>query len=163
MKDIAERLGVSQATVSHVLRGRNEEFRISAETAARIQRAAEEMGYRPSALARNFKDHRAYSLCLAVGDLTNPFWAGLAMAAQKEAESHGYTLVVSSTGDTEEKERQLVDLLRDRRVDGLILSPAHHKPRTSRRSKPSGSPSYSSIARSMAWTCRRSSPTASPG
>lgn len=129
MKDIAERLGVSQATVSHVLRGRNEEFRISADTAARIQRAAEDMGYRPSALARNFKDHRAYSLCLAVGDLTNPFWAGLAMAAQKEAESQGYTLVVSSTGDTEEKERQLVDLLRDRRVDGLILSPAHHKPR----------------------------------
>jgi LacI family transcriptional regulator len=129
MKDIAERLGVSQATVSHVLRGRNQEFRISADTAARIQRAAEDMGYRPSALARNFKDHRAYSLCLAVGDLTNPFWAGLAMAAQKEAESHGYTLVVSSTGDTEDKERQLVDLLRDRRVDGLILSPAHHKAR----------------------------------
>jgi LacI family transcriptional regulator len=129
MKDIAQRLGVSQATVSHVLRGRDEEFRISADTAARIHRAAEELGYRPSALARNFKTHRAYSLCLAVGDLTNPFWAGLAMGAQKEAEHHDYTLVVSHTGDVEEKERQLVDLLRERRVDGLILSPAHHKSR----------------------------------
>ena len=129
MKDIAQRLGVSQATVSHVLRGRTEEFRIRAETASRIQRAAEEMGYRPSALARNFKTHRAYSLCLAVGDLTNPFWAGLAMGAQKEAESQGYTLVVSHTGDTEEKEGVLVELLRERRVDGLILSPVHHTPK----------------------------------
>lgn len=129
MKDIAQRLGVSQATVSHVLRGRDSEFRISADTAARIHRAAQELGYRPSALARNFKTHRAYSLCLAVGDLTNPFWAGIAMGAQKEAETHGYTLVVSHTGDTEEKELVLVELLREGRVDGLILSPAHHSPR----------------------------------
>jgi len=129
MKDIAQRLGVSQATVSHVLRGRHSEFRISPDTAARIHRAAQELGYRPSALARNFKTHRAYSLCLAVGDLTNPFWAGLAMGAQKEAETNGYTLVVSHTGDTEEKELVLVELLREGRVDGLILSPAHHRPR----------------------------------
>jgi LacI family transcriptional regulator len=128
MKDIAQRLGVSQATVSHVLRGRDSEFRISTATARRIHDAAAEMGYRPSALARNFKSHRSYSLCLAVGDFTNPFWAGLAMGAQKEAESHGYTLVVFHTGDTEEKERHLLELLRDRRVDGLILSPSHHKP-----------------------------------
>ena len=105
MKDIAHRVGVSQATVSHVLRGRGGEFRISAATAGRIHDAARLLGYRPSALARNFKSHRAYSLCLAVGDLTNPFWAGLAMGAQEEAERHGYTLVVSHTGETEEKER----------------------------------------------------------
>ena len=51
MKDIARRLGVSQATVSHVLRGRDSEFRISAETASRIHLVAKELGYRPSALA----------------------------------------------------------------------------------------------------------------
>jgi LacI family transcriptional regulator len=129
MKDIAHRVGVSQATVSHVLRGRDNEFRISAVTAARIHEMARQLGYRPSALARNFKTHRAYSLCLAVGDLTNPFWAGLAMGAQQEAERHGYTLVVSHTGETEEKELLVVEMLRERRVDGAILTPAHHKPR----------------------------------
>jgi len=129
MKDIAHRAGVSQATVSHVLRGRDGEFRISAATAARISEIAQQVGYRPSALARNFKTHRAYSLCLAVGDLTNPFWAGLAMGAQEEAERHGYTLVVSHTGETEEKELLVVEMLRERRVDGVILSPAYHKPR----------------------------------
>ena len=129
MKDIAQQVGVSQATVSHVLRGRGGEFRISASTAARVHEVARQVGYRPSALARSFKNHKAYSFCLAVGDLTNPFWAGLAMSAQDEAERHGYTLVVSHTGEAEEKERAVVDMLAERRVDGVILSPSHHKAR----------------------------------
>lgn len=129
MMDIARRVGVSQATVSQVLAGRVSEFRISAETAARVQRVADELGYRRSALARSFKNHRAYSLCLAVGDLTNPFWAGLAMGAQGEAEARGYTLVITHTGDTEEKERLVVEMVRERRVDGAILAPSHHKSR----------------------------------
>lgn len=129
MKDIAVRVGVSQATVSHVLSGRHRKFRISVETARRIVAAARLLGYRPSALARNFKNHRAYSLCLAVGDLTNPFWAGLAMGAQQEAERHGYTLVVSHTGETKEKEQVVIEMLREKRVDGIILSPAYHKSR----------------------------------
>src|SRR2546428_14052261 len=94
MKDIAHRVGVSQATVSHVLRGRGGEFRISAATAGRIHHAARLLGYPPSALARHFKSHRAYSLCLAVGDLTNPFWAGPAMGAPEEAARHRYQLPV---------------------------------------------------------------------
>ncbi len=128
MKDIAHRVGVSQSTVSHVLRGRDGEFRISPETASRINQVAQELGYRPSALARNFKNHRSWSLCLAVGDMADPFWSRLAVGAQQEAERHGYTLVVSHTGEAEEKERAVVDMLRERRVDGIILSPAHHKP-----------------------------------
>jgi LacI family transcriptional regulator len=128
MKDIARRLGVSQATVSHVLRGRDSEFRISAETASRIHQVAKELGYRPSALARNFKSHRSGALCLAVGNLGNPFWATLALGAQQEAESQGYLLVVTHTGETEEKEILAVEMLRERRVDGIILTPAHHRP-----------------------------------
>lgn len=128
MKDIARRLGVSQATVSHVLRGRHGEFRISAATATRVSDAARQLGYRPSALARSFKEHRAYSLCLAVGHLADPFWGGLAVGAQQEAERHGYTLVVSHTGESEAKEQLVVDMLRERRVDGVILSPSHPTP-----------------------------------
>jgi len=129
MSDIADLLGISQTTVSHVLRGRDGEFRIGAETARKVREVAEQLGYRPSALARSFKDHRAYSLGLAVGDLANPFWAGLALGAQQEAEKNGYILMVSHTGELLEKEQQLLDTLRERRVDGLILSPAQLKPR----------------------------------
>jgi LacI family transcriptional regulator len=128
MKDIAHSLGVSQTTVSHVLRGREAEFRIGAATAQRVREAARKLRYQPSALARNLKHHRAYTLAIAVGDLMNPFWAGMAVAAQQEAERHGYMLVVNHTGDSLEKERELLDVLRQKRVDGLILSAAHLKP-----------------------------------
>jgi len=74
MKDIAHTLGISQTTVSHVLRGRDGEFRIGAETARRVRDTVERLGYRPSVLARNLKHHRAYALALAVGDLADPFW-----------------------------------------------------------------------------------------
>jgi LacI family transcriptional regulator len=129
MKDIAERIGVSQATVSHVLRGRHGHFRISERTARRVLQMASKLGYRPSALARNFKTQRAHSLCLAVGDLTDSFWSAVATGAQEEAESHGYTLVVSNTSEVEQKERHAIDLLRDQRVDGIILCPTHGKSR----------------------------------
>lgn len=128
MKDIALALGLSQTTVSHVLRGRDGEFRIGAATARRVRETAERLGYRPNALARNLKHDRACALALAVGDLSDPFWAGLAIGAQQEAERHEYVLVVSHTGEVLDKERRLLDLLREKRVDGLILSPAHLKP-----------------------------------
>ncbi len=129
MKDIAAELDLSQTTVSHVLRGRDAEFRIGADTARRVREAARRLNYRPSAIARSLKAHRAYSIALAAGDLANPFWAGLAVAAQQEAERHGYMLIVYHTAEALEKEHQLVEMLRQRRVDGLILSPAHLKPR----------------------------------
>ncbi|HYT76556.1 MAG TPA: LacI family DNA-binding transcriptional regulator [Vicinamibacterales bacterium] len=140
MKDIAHRAGVSQATVSHVLRGRHGDFRISEGTAGRVLQMAAQLGYRPSALARNFKSHRAFSLCLAVGDLTDSFWSGVATGAQEEAERHGYTLVVSNTGEIEEKERHAIDLLRERRVDGIILCPTQRKPAHFKELRASGLP-----------------------
>jgi LacI family transcriptional regulator len=127
MKDIALSVGVSPTTVSHVLRGRDGEFRIGAGTAQRVRETAARFGYRPNALARSLKHDRAYALALAVGDVADPFWSALALGAQQEAERHGYVLVVSHTGEALEKEKQLLEMLRQRRVDGLILAPAHLK------------------------------------
>jgi DNA-binding LacI/PurR family transcriptional regulator len=84
---------------------------------------AEELGYRSSALARAFRDRRSYSVALAVEDLTNPFWTGVAIGAEKEAELHGYILVVSNTNGDPARERRTVQMLQERRVDGIIVSP----------------------------------------
>jgi LacI family transcriptional regulator len=128
-KDIARLLGISATTVSHVLRGRDGEFRISPQTARKVRETAERLGYRPSVLALNFKRQKSYSLALGVGHICDPHFAGLALGAQQEADRHGYTLVVAHTGESVEKEQQVVELLRDRRVDGLILPPAHIEPK----------------------------------
>ncbi len=123
MKDIAARLRLSQTTVSHVLTGKHEHYRISPATVGRVLRAAREMGYRSNALARSFRESRAYSVALAVEDLTNPFWTGVAIGAEREAEAEGYTLAVCNTARVPERERRVVAMLRERRVDGLIVSP----------------------------------------
>jgi LacI family transcriptional regulator, galactose operon repressor len=123
MKDIAARLRLSQTTVSHVLTGKHEHYRISPATVGRVRAMAEELGYRSSALARAFRDRKSYSVTLAVEDLTNPFWTGVAIGAEKEAEAQGYILVVSNTGGNAERERRVVQMLQEKRVDGLIVSP----------------------------------------
>jgi LacI family transcriptional regulator len=123
MKDIATKLHLSQTTVSHVLTGKHEHYRISAATVARVKKMAEELGYRSSALARAFRDRRSYSIALAVEDLTNPFWTGVAIGAEKEAEAQGYVLVVSNTNGDSGRERRTVQMLQERRVDGMIVSP----------------------------------------
>ena len=123
MKDIARRLRLSQTTVSHVLTGKHEHYRISAATVDRVRKTAEELGYRSSALARAFRERRSYSVSLAVEDLTNPFWTGVAIGAEREAEAHGYVLVVSNTGGQDEREKRVVQMLQEHRFDGLIVSP----------------------------------------
>lgn len=123
MKDIATKLHLSQTTVSHVLTGKHEHYRISAATVARVKKMAEELGYRSSALARAFRDRRSYSVALAVEDLTNPFWTGVAIGAEKEAEAQGYVLVVTNTNGDSTRERRTVQMLQERRVDGMIVSP----------------------------------------
>ncbi|HXX94274.1 MAG TPA: LacI family DNA-binding transcriptional regulator, partial [Planctomycetota bacterium] len=123
MKDIAARLRLSQTTVSHVLTGKHEHYRISPATVERVRKMAQELGYRSSALARAFRDRKSYSVGLAVEDLTNPFWTGVAIGAEKEAEAQGYLLVVSNTGGNADRERRVVQMLQERRVDGLIVSP----------------------------------------
>jgi DNA-binding LacI/PurR family transcriptional regulator len=66
MKDIARRLKLSQTTVSHVLTGKHEHYRISPATVERVRKTARDLGYRSSALARAFRDRRSYSVSLAV-------------------------------------------------------------------------------------------------
>lgn len=123
MKDIARRLKLSQTTVSHVLTGKHEHYRISPGTVERVRKMARELGYRSSALARAFRDRRSYSVSLAVEDLTNPFWTGVAIGAEREAEAKGYVLVVSNTGGNAEREKRVVQMLQEHRFDGLIVSP----------------------------------------
>ena len=123
MKDLAAELGLSQTTVSHVLSGRHREFRISPSTVARVQALATRRDYRSNALARSLRERRSYSVGLVVEDLTNPFWTGVAIGAERAAEAQGYTLVVSNTAGNLERERRALSLLHEGRVDGLLLPP----------------------------------------
>ncbi|HEX4932796.1 MAG TPA: LacI family DNA-binding transcriptional regulator [Gemmatimonadaceae bacterium] len=116
--DVAARAGVSQPTVSLVLSG-NPKARVSAETRARVMRAAEELGYRPNVLAQGLVRRRSYALGVVVPDLGNPFFAAVVSGAEKVASREGYAVFLCETGDTPIE--QHLEALKSRQIDGVIL------------------------------------------
>lgn len=118
MKDVADRAGVSQPTVSLVL-GDNPEARVADETRERVLRVARELGYRPNLVARGLVQRRSYALGVVVPDLSNPFFADVVSGCEKVAAEEGYAVLLCETRHTS-LERHLEEL-RSRMVDGVIL------------------------------------------
>ena len=69
MRDVAERCGVSIATVSRALAGTGP---VSEEVTQRIQAAVQELGYRPNRVARNLRSNQSSTIGLVVADIQNP-------------------------------------------------------------------------------------------
>ncbi|MCZ7646496.1 MAG: LacI family transcriptional regulator [Planctomycetota bacterium] len=124
MSDIADALGVSRTTVSRVLSGKAAPFRIATETAERILKEAERRGYQPSQLARGLRTAFSRTIGLLVSDISNPFFANIAWAAEQSAEQKGFAVIVGSSGEDLKRERAYVANLMSRGVDGLIVAPA---------------------------------------
>jgi DNA-binding LacI/PurR family transcriptional regulator len=120
LKDIAKRAGVSLATVSNVVNGYRP---VGSKTRLRVQQAIDELGYAPNLSARHLRSGRTGIIALAIPELDNPYFAELAGAAIREAESHGYTLLLDHTSGDREQETMLAEGFQKQFIDGLILSP----------------------------------------
>ena len=82
IRDVAERAGVSVATVSHVINGTR---KVAPETAERVRRAMEELDYHPNAVARSLRTRKTQVIGVVVSDITNPFFATLVRGAEGSA------------------------------------------------------------------------------
>lgn len=120
IKDIAEKAGVSYATVSRALNGREE---VSPLTRSRIMALAEEMGYEPNAVARSLVKRKTSTIALIVPDVANPFFADITMSVHKAAEDAGYTTIICNTGWNPAKEQEKLHIMIQQRVEGIILKP----------------------------------------
>ena len=121
MKDIARDLGISIVTVSKVLSDHPD---ISAETRDRVLKRMKEVNYRPNLAARALVTGRTYSIGLVVPDLVHPFFGEVAKGMSRVLRKKGYNLVISSSEEDPELERQEVEQLLARRVDALIIASA---------------------------------------
>ncbi len=121
MKDIARDLGLSTVTVSKVLRNHSD---ISEETRKRVLKRMEELDYQPNFAARALITGRTWTVGLVVPDLLHPFFAQIAKALSAEIRKHGYSLIITSSEEDPELERQEIEQLLARRVDVMLIASA---------------------------------------
>ena len=121
MADVARSAGVSVATVSHVLNGTRP---VLPHTRQAVLDAVEELGYTPNGLARSLVTSRTRSIGLAVSAISNPYFTEILQGVESCALEHGYSLLLADPHDDPEHERTVVQLLHERRVDGVIVAPS---------------------------------------
>lgn len=120
IKEVAARAGVSFQTASKVLNGGR--VRVSPETAARITAVAEQLGYRPNTLARSLVRRTTGTLGLVATDVTDVAIAQVSVAAERAARRHGHAVLVGHLGPGGEDGAEIVRMLIERRVDGVIAA-----------------------------------------
>ena len=122
MTDVAEIAGVSLKTVSRVVNG---EPRVTPATAERVREAIVRRGYRRTEAARTLRQgHVSRTLGLVIEDVANPFYSAITRGVEEETRAHGFLVIAGSSDEDPERERALLQLLCERRVDGLLVVPA---------------------------------------
>lgn len=116
--DVANRAGVSLGTVSRVLNGAPT---VGVVTREKVERAIEDLGYRPSPIARSLARGATGTLAMLVPELNNPLFGDLAEGAQDAADESDNVVLVYGTNGDPVRERRYIDSMLDRNVDGLIL------------------------------------------
>lgn len=121
MRDVAERAGVSPATVSRVLNGAAS---VQPEYRDRVLKVIEELGYRPNRLASNLRRQKAEIIGVVVSDIENPHFSQMVRAVEDAAYRQGYRVLLCNTDETAEKQRSYLEVLAAERVLGVIIAPS---------------------------------------
>jgi LacI family transcriptional regulator len=119
--DVARLANVSMMTVSRAI---NHSPGVSEETRIRILQIAEEIGYRPSQIARGLATRRSTTIGLLVPDVSNPFFAQMARGAEDAAFEQGYSLFLINSAEDHRREQAALDALWQQEIDGAILCSA---------------------------------------
>jgi DNA-binding LacI/PurR family transcriptional regulator len=119
IKDIAKAAGVSHSTVSRAL---SHSPLVQADTRARIQRLADEMGYSPDAWARSLVMGQTQTVGVVVTTIADPFIAEVMQGIESTGYEHGYTVLLASSNSDPAREMAAVEMLRSKRVDGVIVT-----------------------------------------
>jgi len=123
LKDIAYQLNLSITTVSRVLSGRAREFRISKSTEERVLSTAKKSNFSPNKIASALRTRKTKTIGIIVPDISNPFFATIAQNIEFEARKADYAIILCDSSDSTSTEINCIDVLQNRDVDGLIISP----------------------------------------
>ena len=121
VKEVAARAGVSIGTVSNVL---NRPHLVRPGTRARVEAAIAELGFVRNESARQLRAGRSRTVAYVVLDMGNPFFTDVARGVEEVAREHGLALYLCTSDEDPEREADYLDLLREQRVRGVLLTPA---------------------------------------
>lgn len=119
IKDVARKAGVSPSTVSRILTG---SANVADDKRRLVLEAIDELGFRRNAVARSLRTRSTNIIGLIIPDITNPFFPEIAKGVEDAAHKLGYNVILCNSENSSYKEAFYVELLRERQVDGLILS-----------------------------------------
>jgi LacI family transcriptional regulator len=123
LRDVAVVAGVHAATASRALNPKTRRL-VNADTARRVLRAAESLGYQPNPIARSLKTSRSSSIGLVIPDLTNPLFPPIVRGIEDVLAPAGYNAWIVNTDNDPDRERTQIESLRSRQVEGLIVATA---------------------------------------
>jgi LacI family transcriptional regulator len=120
--EVARLAGVSTATAGRVLGG----YGYSSEQIRdKVREAAEKLGYRPNLLARGLITGKTQTIGVVAGDMESPFYASVLRGIADVARNQGFGIVVTNSDEILQREREAVQLLMEKQVDGMIVTPSH--------------------------------------
>jgi LacI family transcriptional regulator len=119
IRDVAKLAGVSVATVSRVL---NQNGYVNEETEKRVRQAIEHLNYKPNEVARTLFKKTSKTIGLIVPDISNPFFPELVRAVEDVTNIYDYTVILCNSDEKSEKEKEYIEVLKQKYVDGIILT-----------------------------------------
>jgi LacI family transcriptional regulator len=124
MKDIAEKAGVSRSTVSRVINGHDS---VKEEKRKKIMKIVEELNFKPNKVAQSLVSNKSYLIGVIAPNISNPFFSEVIEALEIEANKKDYNIIVCNSGGNTEREKNYLEILYGRQVDGIIVIPSEYK------------------------------------
>ncbi len=121
VREVAAAAGVSVGTVSNVLNRRD---KVAADTVERVLAVIDDLGFVRNDAARQLRAGRSRSIGLVVPDAGNPFFADVARGAEERAEEERLSVLLGNSDEDPSRENRYLDLFREQRVNGVLISPA---------------------------------------
>jgi DNA-binding LacI/PurR family transcriptional regulator len=117
--DVARQAGVSIATVSRVV---HKSALVSDETRLRVEQVMADLNYTPNVVARGLVTRRSHTIGLVITSMADPFFPPIVQGVEETALDHGYSVLFCTSNNDPERELAVVRLLRERRVDAIIVA-----------------------------------------
>ncbi|TVQ11763.1 MAG: LacI family transcriptional regulator [Balneolaceae bacterium] len=124
LKEVAAVLGVSTMTVSRAI---NDKPNVDALTKKKILDTAKKMGYTPNLVAKSLVSSKTYTIGVVIPEISHSFFPEVVKGIQEEANKKNYQIFLTNTSDDFETEKKVIDALRAKRVDGILVSSSQTK------------------------------------